>query len=95
MEDEGGHVEMTGEEIDRDHDRMEDDDVDFNEDSETLSDKMVQFDPHQNGYFEVDVKEFIRKLKEFIFNTRDDEVSGYGETLIFNKIRELAGEKLI
>ena len=61
----------------------------------SLSDK-IRVDTFETESWVVikDVKEAVKELKDFIFNTRDDEVSGYGETLIFNKIKEIFGDEL-
>jgi len=60
----------------------------------TLSDKLNEADNNKkdNGfYWEKDVKEFIKELKEEFKNSPWTEI----RKLIFQKINKLAGDKLI
>ncbi len=54
----------------------------------TLSDKMVEYDSHQKGYFEEDIKQFIKDLKEISAPT----VAG---PWMAEQIDKLAGDRLI
>jgi len=61
-----------------------------------LSDKIFDVDPYQKAYFEEDVKEFIKKLKEELEKRNKTFIELYGFDGKFSSVvDELAGEKLI
>ena len=59
-----------------------------------LSDEMyIEPRDGSHNYEEKDVKEFLRRLKEFVLE--EPRINRFKTDLILNKIDKLAGEKLI
>ena len=91
-----GHDEITGEEIDRDHDSMKDEQAEASQANEfNLSEKIIpqgRVFSDKPKFIDVDdVKEFIRQIMFWA----EIHLGKRTLTINFDKFKELAGDKLI